>query len=305
MPLRKQLSRALTTLALAGTALSAQAEVVKTEVDGLTVRGNLERAAGASMADGVVLLVHGTKGHYGMGLIQQIQDGLTEQGYNTLAINLSLGLNDRTGLQPCDVVQRHRHEDALPQIEAWLDWLDGKGAERVALFGHSRGGNQVAWYAAEEHDPRVGAVAMAAPGTWDAERAAQGYRKRFDAELSDYLREARALGSARGADTEISVPGFLHCKASEVTAAAFLSYYADDPRKDTPTLLPKLEMPALVFAGEQDNLVPDLAERIAPLAREQSNLEAARFPDNGHFFKGRRGEIAERIGGFLKRHGVF
>ena len=300
MPLRQYLSRAVAALALAGTALSASAEVVKTEVDGLTVRANLERAEGAALADGAVLLLHGTKGHYGMGLIRQIQDGLTARGYNTLAINLSLGLDDRAGFQPCDVVQRHRHADALPQIRAWLDWLAKRGAEDVALFGHSRGGNQVAWYAARENDPRVRAVAMAAPATWDAERTARGYRKRFDAELADYLREARALGSARGADTELTVPGFLHCGESRVTAAAFLSYYEDDPRKDTPTLLPELEVPALVFAGEQDQHVPDLAGRVAPLAAGQANLEAVLFPRKGHFFKGRRGDLAERIGTFLE-----
>jgi len=305
MPSRDSLLRTLIAFSLILLPIGAAAEVVKTEVDDLTVRGKLERAEGASLADGVVLLVHGTKGHYDMPLIQQIQKRLTEQGYNTLAINLSLGLDDRTGFQPCDVLQRHRHEDAVPQIAAWLDWLEKQGAEKVALFGHSRGGNQVAWYAAEETDRRVRAVAMAAPATWDAERTAQGYQKRFDAELEDYLREARALGSARGADTELTVPGFLHCKESRVTAAAFLSYYGDDPRKDTPTLLPDIGVPALVFAGEQDGHVPDLAGRVAPMAEEQANLEAVIFPESGHFFRGLRGKVGKRIGRFLERNGAF
>lgn len=305
MPLWRPWSRILGVLLLAGATLTAQAETVRIEVDDLTVRGRLERAEGSSLADGVILLVHDTAGHYGMPFIRQVQEGLTEQGYNTLAINLALGLDDRSETLPCNVVQNHRHEDAMAQIAAWVEWLAQRGTQGVALFGHARGGNQVAWYAVENRDPRVRAVAMAAPITWKMERSMERYRERFNRDLKVYLRHALSLHARQGADAEMTVPGFLRCGESRVTAAAFRSYYGMGPHKDTPTVLRELEVPGLVLAGERDDRMPDLAERVAPLAEEEANLEAILFPDSDHSFRGLHGEIADRLGAFLAQKDVF
>ena len=50
-----------------------------------------------------------------------------------------------------------------------------------------------------------------------------------------------------------SVP-YLHCDEAQVTAASFLSYYADDPGFDTLALAAGSGLPVLIFAGSEDPL---------------------------------------------------
>ena len=49
----------------------------------------------------------------------------------------------------CGGPHLHKHDDSLDELNAWLEWLAKKGVQKVALVGHSRGGNQVARFAAE------------------------------------------------------------------------------------------------------------------------------------------------------------
>ncbi|NIR31732.1 MAG: alpha/beta hydrolase, partial [Gammaproteobacteria bacterium] len=57
-------------------------------------------------------------------------------------------------------------------IGLWLDWLKSRGARRVTLFGHSRGGAQTALYAAENDHELVEAVVLLAPATEENTNAA-------------------------------------------------------------------------------------------------------------------------------------
>jgi len=102
----------------------AQAEEVTTKLNDLTLRGNLELAAGKSVKDGVVLITHGTLAHNKMDLLQALQTSLKAKGYNTLAINLSLGLDKRaSGMYDCPTPHVHKHTDAVGEIAAWTTWL--------------------------------------------------------------------------------------------------------------------------------------------------------------------------------------
>ena len=58
--------------------------------------------------------------------IANLQDVLTERGFNTLAITLSLGISDRKGIYDCAQPHRHLHTDALDEISAWLQWVGGR-----------------------------------------------------------------------------------------------------------------------------------------------------------------------------------
>jgi pimeloyl-ACP methyl ester carboxylesterase len=295
---RRRLTAALLCLLLAP---AAGAESVTLDHDGQRLNGELRAVGERPFEGGVALLVHGTKGHAGMPIIRKAATGFKDAGLTTLAITLSLGRSDRTGFMPCSGVQDHRHADAVAEIGAWLDWLAARGARRVALFGHSRGGNQVAWYAAERDDPRVTGLVMLAPMTWDAERAADRYRKRFGAELAPLLERARGMA----ADAVMEVPGFLHCSGpTRVTARAFRGYYGDDRRKDTPALLPEIGLPTLVAVGRDDRRVPDLAGRLQRLG-ETARREALLLADSGHMFRDRVATVVDRAAAFLEKHAVF
>ncbi len=158
--------------------------------------------------------------------------------------------------------------------------MKGQGAERIALMGHSRGGNQTAWFAAERDDPSIRAILLLAPGTSQYEAAATGYERRFDRDLGALLEEARSLPP----DSLMEQIPFLQERCSEalVSAGSFISYYANEPRRDTPSLLPRIEKPVLVIAGSEDSVVPGLEGRVAPYLND--NVRFAMVDGADHFF---------------------
>jgi pimeloyl-ACP methyl ester carboxylesterase len=95
--------------------------------------------------------------------------------------------------------------------------------------------------------------------------------------------------------------GFLHCREARVSAPAFLSYYAPEPRRDTPGLLPDIAKPTLVIAGSADTTVTGLPERLAGYL--DGNTKLAVVEDADHFFRDLFTEdVADAIEQFLARH---
>ena len=72
--------------------------------------------------------------------------------------------------------------------------------------------------------------------------------------------------------------------ATTATAAAFVSYYEPDPRRDTAHLVPKIEAPVLILAGTEDTVVPGVEEAMAPLA-EADAVSLAVVDGADHMFR--------------------
>ena len=111
-----------TALFLLAAVAQGRAEPVAHEYLGLEVGGNLELVDGKSLAaDGVVLIVHGSAAHHRMEMIASLQGNFRQQGINSLAITLSLGLQKRAGMFECKLEHDHRHADASDEIVAWIE----------------------------------------------------------------------------------------------------------------------------------------------------------------------------------------
>ncbi len=261
----------------------AHADDVTLKHGGLTLNANLEKTA-SWPAGPVVLIVHGTLAHNGMELIAGLQPLLAAKGLSSLAINLGLGIDNRRGMYDCATPHRHRHADAVTEIGAWIDWLKQQGTRQIVLLGHSRGGNQAAWFAAERDDPALRAVVLAAPATWTAAEAARGYETRYGKPLAPVLEKAKSLVAAGKGDTFMEQVDFVYCANASVTAAAFVGYYAPDERLDTPTLLPRVNEPVLVVAAGGDELVKDLPARAAPAA-DGKKVRLVTIDGADHFFR--------------------
>jgi pimeloyl-ACP methyl ester carboxylesterase len=239
------------------------AEEVKTEHQGLDVTGNLEIVPGKSLKhDGVVLLVHGTLGHHRMEIMSALQELLRERGINSLAITLSLGLNERRGMFDCSIEQDHRNEDGAEEIRTWVYWLKTQGAANIVVAGHSRGGNQAAIYAAKYLDKAVRKLVLIAPLAQTEGSAAADYQMRFHKPLQPVLAEAEKRVAEDDSMTLLTGVGFLNCDDARVTAGAFVNYYGPNQNLYTPSLLPFVKVPALVVAGELDPLTAELAPAI-------------------------------------------
>ena len=243
------------------------AQEVSVAYKGLKLNANLELAANSKMADGVILITHGGLGHYGMEVMVYLQKLLKDRGYNSLAINLSLGINNRHGAYDCAITQRHTNDDAVAEIDAWTNWLKQQGVSRITLLGHSRGGAQIALYASQTKNRLIKAVVLVAPATRDNTDAAT-YQRNFNRPLPPLLEKAQALHNAGKGDAVLEKISLLNCGETSATADSFLSYYAPSAqlRVDTPSILPKIKQPILVVVAGNDETVVALDKKIASLA---------------------------------------
>lgn len=288
-------------VAVCSVSLNAQAEgVTLKNPDGLTLNANLQLADGKSMTDGIVLLTHGTLAHNQMELIITLQRLLAERDISSLAPTLSLGVDSRTGMYDCKVPATHKHSDAMVEIGQWLEYLKGQGATNVVLAGHSRGGNQTAWFAARENDAAVSKVVLLAPQTWNADALAKGFEKTHKQALTKAFAAAQAkVDAGKGAELMKGV-GVLYCPGADVTADSFISYYENDDRMNTPTLLAMINKPVLVIAGTEDKVVKGLIEEVEPMA-DGEKLQLAVIDEADHFFLDFFGEdAADAIAEFLE-----
>lgn len=252
-------------LGVAGTSTARAAEA-RIPHHGLTLNGELELASGRSVRDGLVIMVHGTLAHARMEIMQGLQASFRARGLSTLAITLSLGIDDRRGMYDCAVAHRHRHDDALGEIAAWIGWAKQQGAKDLVLLGHSRGGNQVARYVTERDDPTIDTVVLIAPLVSYAAQVRAEYEKRFGVPLAPVLARAKQMMEGGQRRAEIGKTGFLSCKEATVSAESFVSYYDDDRRMDTAYLLRNYKKNALVVSGTQDTVVTGLESRMMSLA---------------------------------------
>ncbi len=94
---------------------AAPAEEVTIEHQGITLNARLARTEGWPRGP-VVLMVHGTFAHNQMEIMATIQELLTDAELSSLAINLSLSVDDRHGTFACETPHAHRDSDALDEI---------------------------------------------------------------------------------------------------------------------------------------------------------------------------------------------
>lgn len=247
---------------------SVHATEVTLPYRGLTLNADLQLAADRQLADGVILITHGGLAHNGMEIIVNLQKELKDRGYSTLAINLSLGLNNRHGMYDCKITQRHRNEDAVNEIGVWVDWLQRQGAKRVVLLGHSRGGAQTALYGAEHDKGLIKAVVLMAPAIKENTGPAS-YQQHYKLALEPLLKKAEKLVKEGKGNSKIEHIGLLNCGNTSATAASFVSYYGNSQRVDTPSLLPKIKKPVLVLVAGGDEVVVGLEPKLAQLANDK------------------------------------
>ena len=108
------------------------------------------------------------------------------------------------------------------------------------------------------------------------------------------------MATQRG-DKGFDVPGFLNCPSARITARAFLSFYAPDPKRDTLSLMPKIKTPVLVLATEAGERASALTKRMADVhAGGETIYQRALPPGEGATPPGL---VADHIAAFIARKG--
>jgi len=280
--------------------LNAMAEDVELKMsNGLTALGSLDMADGKTLKDdGVVLFIHGTLAHKDMAIVAAQRELLNEREINVLAVNLTLGQDKRSGMYDCTMPHTHKHRDALAEIGSWLNWLKGQDVSSVTLMGHSRGGNQAAWYAAANQNDLVKKVVLVAPQTWSADYVDKDYVRRYKIGLLQVLNAMMAkTEKGKGAEFNEEID-FIYCPKAKVTADAFVDYYKADQKLNTPSLLAEIKKPTLVVAASEDTVVADLPAQMEQI--DQGNVTFVTVEDADHMFIDFAGEdLADQVAEFI------
>ena len=278
--MRKSFCLALLLLAATGV---VRAEPVQIKPSLTKLNGNLELPAGKTATDGVVVIVHGTLSWHGQETIVALQKNLKQRGIGSLAITLSLGVDDRQRTRRCDIVHDYALAGAKREVGLWLEWLKGQKAGPVDLLGFSRGGAQVAAFAPEFQNVRK--VVLLAPAFATSVEQAEIYQRAFGHALAPEIEEARKN------PLQQRTVDFLTCKQAPVLNATFLNGYAELP----PRLAAKTGHPTLVIVAGKDEVVPDLAKRLP------SEIKPVVIDGADHFFHDLYGEeAADAVAKFLK-----
>jgi len=285
---------------LGTTTIPTEAQEVTLRHNGLTLNAELNLAAGKKLADGAILVTHGGLVHRGTESMVNLQQLLNDKGYSTLAINLSLGLDNRHGTYDCQVTHRHRNADAADEIGVWVDWLKLQGTQRITLLGHSRGGAQTALYASEHDSAALNSIVLLAPAILENTDATT-YQQRYKKPLTPVLETAHTLINNGKGSTVLEHIGLLNCPDTSATAESFVSYYGPAAVVDTPSLLPKLRKPVLVIVAGSDEVVVGLDKKVAPLA-DGSRVQMKVVGGSDHEFRDLYADDAvDVIVGFLKK----
>jgi pimeloyl-ACP methyl ester carboxylesterase len=266
-------------LLLLAAGATARAEPVQIKPSLTRLNGNLELPAGKTVSDGVIVMVHGTLSWHGQETIAALQKNLKAQGVGSLAITLSLGVDDRQRTRRCDVVHDYALAGAKREVGLWIEWLKGQQAKSIDLLGFSRGGAQVAAFAPEFQFPNLRKVVLLAPAFATSVEQAEIYKRSFGHDLAPEIEEARKNPLAR------RTVDFLTCKQAPVLNATFLDGYAELP----PRLAAKIGHPTLVIVAGSDEVVPDLAKRLP------SDVKPVVIDGADHFFHDLYGEEAADV----------
>ena len=271
-------------LALAAGPALAATEPVQIKPSLLRLNGNLEVPDGTKLAgENVLLLVHGTLSHDRQETIAALQKNLRDRGLATLAITLSLGIDDRQGPRACDVVHDYALAGAQREIRLWIEWLNAQRVRSVDLLGFSRGGAQVAAMGPEL--PTVRRMVLMAPTFATSLEQAELYQRAFGHPL------APQLEAARKDPLQKHTVDFLTCKQAPVLGATFLDAYSELP----PRLAARTGHPTLVVVAGKDEVIPDLGAKLP------SDVRPVTIDGASHFFPDLYGEeVADVVAKFLK-----
>jgi len=255
-----------------------QAKPVQTKFQNLKVNANFIQAEDKSAP--FYLILHGTWAWQGMELIASTQEILEEESVGSLAITLSLGMDDRKGFLGCPGTITAVHQQSYKELHHWYQYLAALGYNNIVLMSHSRGGSQAAGFAKAYPKDKLKKLVLLAPLAWDKKTVHQQYKKKSSVKLASLL----GLTKIMQPHQMMNGVDLLYCKKQNVSAETFLSYYSDKIQRNTWDLVKNLPVPVEVFLGSKDPLSIQFAESIAD-KKLPSSLKVHTIDGADHFFR--------------------
>jgi dienelactone hydrolase len=168
-----------------------------------------------------VLILHGFLQTHDFPTIFRMSEGLSAEGYTTLAPTLTLGVTHRRSSLACEAIHAHTLDDDLKEISHWVKWLKQRHRGDIVLIGHSLGSMALLAYLDQGADPAVGSMIGVSimEGRVSDDRAKQA---KAIAELRRLARAGKHAPQTRA---------FSFCKTFNATPESVLSYLEWTPER--------------------------------------------------------------------------
>ncbi|MFO0897766.1 MAG: alpha/beta fold hydrolase [Pirellulales bacterium] len=191
-----------------------------------------------------------------------------------------------------EIVDESRHD-----VLAWVEFLRGRGYQRVGLMGHSLGGLKAIYALANEPRPDVACLVAISPPRLS-------YSRFRDCKLAANFLQTLSEAEAAIADgkphtlLEATFPIPL-----VISAAGYVDKYGPAERYNILRYLPRIGCPALVTFGALELLdaaaFQGLPEEINAMAADHA-LDTAVIPGANHLYTGTYAALEDRIANWLR-----
>ena len=232
------------------------------------------------------LIVHGTRGHKGMEIIETLSTRLYEEGYDVLSINLSYGFNNRKDdFLTCDIKHKHSEYESVDEIVTWYNYLNKRGYEQINFIGHSRGGLNVMQALSIISNKEIDSYLLA-----PVIDTYQGSKNYYEDELGiPYDIIIKSEENYNLADRYKKI-NFLFCENVDVYSQTFKSYLDFSENEsiypytyDILELISNSESNVTIFSGTDDEILLDSYKVYEEL--DKVNVRTIILEGAGHFFR--------------------
>ncbi len=218
----------------------------------------------------LLVFLHGFLQTNEFSTVKRLYDALHDEGYPTLAPNLSLGISNRAKSLACESIQLHSLQSDTAEIKRWVDWSLSQGHKKIILIGHSAGSVNITAYLADNSDAAVIKTILISLTYYGAGRP-DAYESEADA-----INAEKRL--AQG-DDNLTPFALSYCKTYLTLPSYFLSYYRWSDQK---------VLQALNTSNSDNYIIIGSADRrIAPHwldAMTNTKSKIRIIPGANHFF---------------------
>ena len=232
----------------------------------------------------IVVILHGTRGHKKLELIQTLSERFSDSNIDTLSMNLSYGITNRNDdFLPCNIIHDHLNSHSISEIKLWFDFIKQKNKyEKIILLGHSRGGlNMAQFYSSLSDDNKkiISKVIMLAP-------ISDEYLDIIERIKNDSLIQ-KIKNNSIGDDQVIKID-FMSCNNAEVKYVTYKDYTHITntdigSRGSLIGLLNSFSVRTLIVTASDDDITPNTYERVSSIDNRYINV--VQIDDADHFFR--------------------
>ncbi len=229
----------------------------------------------------IAISIHGTRGFKTMEIISVLSDNLLDLNVDTIAPNISYGLDNRKNeFLACDIKHSHNRNSNVDEIIKWFLFAIEKDYKNVILIGHSRGGQDVMHayekiietYPAESK--KISSIVLLAPLTDNSDEINYNLQKNNNHTISQLLNKDKDM---------FIETDFLSCANTKVKVSSFLSYYNLSRHEQMIEILRDIQIKTYIFTASEDVFVPKTHSKISSINND--NVTLIQIEGSDHFFR--------------------